>query len=84
MIKLNTHQFHKGMKDHFGIANDAGRFLCEIMLRLKRVSLDIVKFDEWLVVEIGHDYNVVEGLSMKDAITKYYSPEATEFVKRAL
>jgi hypothetical protein len=72
------------MKLHFGITDEAGKFLCKIYLAMREARLDIVKFDRWLQNTLGHDYNVRDGLSLKQAITKYYSKEAAEFVRKAL
>lgn len=48
------------------------------------MSLDIVLLDEWLVKELGFDYNTKEGISMEEAISKYYGEDAVTFIKNAI
>jgi len=83
-VVLNTHEFHKGMREYFGIKDGAGEYLCKIFLEHREARLDIVKLDGWLMRELGFDYNVRDGLSMKQAIVKYYGEDAMEFVRKAL
>lgn len=45
---------------------------------LGQLSIDILKFDEWLHKQIG-DYED-DGLSMSEAITKHYGQQANDLV----
>ena len=76
---MTTQQFHKGFRDHFGIKN-AGRFLDQLLLQLKKVSLDIIAFDEWLEMEHGNHDNI----SMKTLVTAKYGKAANDFIERAI
>jgi len=81
---VDTYEFHRGMKDHFGIVTGVGRFICPTFIITKKISLNIVEFDCWIMENLGYDYTIKEGLSMKDAITKYYGEEAMLFIKKSL
>jgi hypothetical protein len=72
------------MQKHFGIPTaDAGKFMDPIFIQLaKEVKLDVLFFDDWLHRQHG-EYEA-DGLSMEEAIDKFYSVDATLFVKSFL
>lgn len=72
-------RFHKGMKGYFGIPRPQD-FLDMEMAQLRWVHIDLLKFDEWLHGVVGN-YEEDEGLSMEEALDKYYGVEATNFIK---
>ncbi len=76
--------FRKGMQKHFGLSTTAaGEFMDLIFIQLrKEVKLDVLKFDDWLHEKHG-EYEA-DGLSMEEAIDKFYSVDATLFVKSFL
>lgn len=76
--------FRKGMLKHFGIqTSQAGEFMDPIFIQIsKEVKLDVLKFDDWLHEKHG-EYEA-DGLSMGEAIDKFYSVEASVFVKSFL
>lgn len=76
--------FRKGMLKHFGIpTGSSGAFMDPIFIQLrKEVKLDVLKFDDWLHEKHG-EYEA-DGLSMEEAIDKFYSVDATLFVKSFL
>ena len=76
--------FRKGMLKHFGIPTAAaGKFMDPIFIQLcKEVKLDVISFDDWLHEKHG-EYEV-DGLSMSEAIDKFYSVDASLFVKSVL
>lgn len=76
--------FRKGMLKHFGIpTSQAGEFMDPIFVQLsKEVKLDVLRFDDWLHEKHGEYEN--DGLSMSEAIDKFYSVDASLFVKSFL
>jgi len=78
---MTIQAFYKGMKEHFDIMNP-GVFLDDLHLLQKRVKINLLKFDEWLHEEVG-EYEE-QSMNMGDALTYYYSPEASYFVESLL
>ena len=77
---MNSRPFFDGMKEHLGITKEANTFLDATMLALGKVSIDILQLDCWLHHKVG-EYEKDEGLSMKEAISKYYGERAVDFVE---
>lgn len=76
---MNALEFHAGMKRHFRVTN-AGRFMDRLILQISREPrIDVMAFDDWLHAQHG-EYES-DGLSMREAIAKHYSPEATAFIE---
>jgi len=78
--QMNSRPFFNGMKEHFGITKEANTFLDATMLALGKVSIDMLQLDFWLHEQVG-EYEKKEGLSMKEAISKYYGERAVDFVE---
>ena len=76
--------FRKGMQKHFGLSTTAaGEFMDPIFIQLgKQVKLDVLKFDDWLHEKHGEYEN--DGLSMSEAIDRFYSVDASLFVRSFL
>lgn len=73
-------EFHAGMKRHFKVNGNAGRFMDTLMLQISRnPKLEIMAFDDWLHGKIG-EYEK-QGLSMREAIAKHYSEQAAQFIE---
>lgn len=79
-----VHEFVKGMKDHFGISN-GNRFLDQLIVQAsKKVSLDIIKFDEWLHEQEGLEDYESEDKSCADVVRERYGEAAEAFIGRAI
>ena len=80
---MNSKPFYDGMKKHFNITKGGNKFLDSAYLSIGKVSIHIVKFDGWLHEQIG-SYEEEEGLSMKEAISKYYGEPAASFIQNLI
>lgn len=70
------------MRKHFHI-QEPGKFIDILFAQLSReVKLDVLLFDDWLHQKHG-EYEA-DGLSMQEAIDKFYSVEASQFMKSFL
>lgn len=75
-------EFCKGMREHFGIAK-AGGFLCPAMLQMKKVSLDVLKFDDWLHEKFGK-YEKDRNISAYELVEAEFGKDARRFCERAI
>ena len=78
---MTIHEFHKGMREHFGIDNP-GEYLDELYLRQKKVRVDIVKFDLWVTTAYG-DYGS-KGFSLADEVEQKFGVDAKVFIASLL
>ena len=74
--------FYSGLKKYFNITKP-NEFLDITMLSLGKVCIDSFAFDDWLHKKHG-EYEIDEGLSMKEAISKYYGKSAASFIERMI
>ena len=72
-------RFHKGMKGYFRIPRPQD-YLDRDLVQLRLVRIDLLKFDDWLHGVVGN-YEEDEGLSMEEALDKYFGVEASHFIK---
>lgn len=72
-------KIHQGLRKYFGITNPAGFIDGLIALFSGKVVIDITRLDEWLKEKHGDDYPD-DGMSMSDAIAKFYGEEAKNWV----
>lgn len=72
----DLHKVNDKFKKHFGIGFKP--FYDVLSPFLGQLSIDILKFDEWLHKQIG-DYED-EGMSMSEAIIKHYGNQANDLV----
>jgi DNA replication protein DnaC len=75
-------KFHSGFTIFFKIEShdERKKLLCEISLMMRKVSIDILALDDWLIEKHGESENE----SMGEVITKHYGKEACDFVKSFL
>jgi len=78
---MNIQEFHKAMRDHFGIQNP-GDYLEECLLPFRVVTIDIIKFDDWLHEQVGNYEK--EGMNMKEVIALKYGKLAATWVELAI
>ena len=78
---MTIQEFHKGMREHFGIANP-GEYLDEWYLRQKKVRIDLCKFDKW--VTVAHGNYGSKGFSLHDEVDQKFGKEASAFIERLL
>ncbi len=79
-MRVSTQEFHKGMREHFGIENP-GEYLDPIFLRHKVVKIDLMKFEQWLVNTHG---KYGDNISLSDEIAQKFGDEAMHFIKRLI
>ena len=72
-------KIYQGLRAYLGITNPAGFTDGLIALFMGKAVIDIVKLDEWLKEKHGDDYPD-DGMSMSDAIAKFYGEEANNWV----
>lgn len=72
-------KIHQGLRKYFGITNPAGFTDGLIALFTGKAVIDIIKLDQWLKEKHGDDYPD-DGMSMSDAIAKFYGEEANNWV----
>jgi len=77
---MTIHEFHKGMREHFGI-DKPGDFLDELYLLQKKVKIDLVKFDRWLTSQHGYS---PANWSMGDEVEQKFGVEAKHFIMKLL
>jgi len=77
---MNSVPFYKGMKKHFGITHGANEYIDEWSVLRGKLSIDVIKFDGWLHEQIG-EYEIEEGLNMREAIAKHFGTQAMRFVE---
>lgn len=77
----DTAAFRSGLLAFFGIETDYPRFYCNVSAMLKRVKLDTLEFDDWLISKHG-DYP--EEQSTRDRVEREYGDEAVAFILRFL
>lgn len=66
----------KKFKKYFNLS--FSEFMCHITSKLNSVSIDIIKFDDYLIFTYG-DY--MDGkTSMNDFITKHFGKQAKDFI----
>jgi hypothetical protein len=78
---MTIQEFHKAMRDLFEIQNP-GDYLEECLLPFRIVTIDIIKFDDWLHEQVGN-YEA-KGMNMEEAITAKYGKIASTWVKLAI
>jgi hypothetical protein len=79
-MNISLPEFHKQLRAHFKLNENAGKYLDSQLTMLTRSpKLGIIKLDDLLHERHG-EYEG-EGLSMKECIDKHYSPAASAFVK---
>lgn len=80
---MTIYEFHTGMRKHFDLKGEsASKFLDRTFLRMKKASLDLFAFDDWLHEKFGEYED--EGKSMSDIIEEKFSKEARVFCKSAI
>ncbi len=80
---MNIQEFHSGMKKHFAIRSNPNQFICPMSFMLKRVSLDVIKFDHWLRQQYG-EYDENRDISMAMLVTEKYGAAACEWLRSAI
>ncbi len=75
---MTIQQFHKGMKENFGI-NNPQNYLDELYLRSKTVKIDLLLFDDWLHAKFG-EYET-DGMNMADMVHQKFGLDAKMFIE---
>ena len=76
-------EFRKKFKKHFPGLNPNYYVDSTIWLGTGKVAVDVIKLDDWLHVVAG-EYEEKEGMNMAEALEKYVSKEASEFIRTML
>ena len=79
---MDNKSFFNGLKKHFNITTP-NKFLDITMLSVGKVKVDVFAFDDWLHNKHG-EYEIDEGLSMKEVISKYYGKSAASFIEKMI
>ncbi len=80
---MNSLEFIKKMKAYFGITHDVMGYVDMLCTpSADEIKIDVIKFDDWLHKKHGKYER--KYLSMGEAITKYYSKEASDFIQSML
>ena len=78
---MTIQQFHKGLQNYFKIKNP-NSYLEKCLLPFRIVTIDLLKFDDWLHDQIGNYEKC--GMNMQEAITANYGKDAACWVKLAI
>ena len=82
MDLMTIQEFHKGMREHFDI-REPGKFLDQVFLPHRKIRINIILFDNWLIDEIGCDTTDL-GLSIRDVVCDYFGQEALTFIEKLI